>query len=395
MTDLLVSKNTPFEAQNPVDFDTAAYAKVDSLCQGIIDNGNTPGVVLLIGLGDEILMRKAYGNRMVQPHQETMTIDTVFDLASITKASATASAVMLLVQDGVLSLDDPVVKYLPALKREDMPDITIKQLMTHTSGLTQYTNYQNLLENYGSGPNLFGLFKAIAAEERIGAPGEKYQYSCLNFQILSRIVHEVIGMNMEKFLRARLWDPLGMKETTFYPTEEMVARCAPTKFDEKEFRRGRINDNLAFYSICEAYAPGNAGVFSTADDMRIFVRMMLNGGVLDGVKIFNPEILELMTTNRVPDHIDTPRSCGWVVWNEEEYLTPLNKQPENCCLGHSGYTGTIIWMDKYSKAYVIMFTNCVYPIDKQANKDEIIRARKSVIRLVLDHLKVYEEYKGG
>jgi CubicO group peptidase (beta-lactamase class C family) len=123
--------------------------------------------------------------------------------------------------------------------------------------------------------------------------------------------------------------------------------------------------------------------------------MMLNGGVLDGSEIFKPEIWELMTTNQVPGHIDTPRSCGWVVYNEESFITPMNIPPENSCFGHSGYTGTIIWMDKFSKAYVIMFTNCVYPIDKQSNKDEIIRTRKSVIRTVLDHLKVYEEYKSG
>lgn len=378
----------------PGGLDPAAYPIIDELCQGMIDGGHTPGVALLIGRGDQILKRQVYGNRMNEPWVEPMTYDTLFDLASLTKATCTASAVMLLVQDGKIALDASVAKYVPEFDREGKRQITILHLLTHTSGLPAYTSAAYLEENYGPRPNPDALIKRISELDNKYETGKGYVYSCLNYLTLARVAQNVLGHNMDPFLRERMWKPLGMNNTTFYPSATQLPRTAPTIYSEKEgFRRGMVHDPLAYYSVCESYAPGNAGGFTTVDDMSKYARMILNGGSLGGVTIFRPDIWEKITTDQVPEGVDADRSCGWGVWSEGSYATPLNQTPETCCLGHTGYTGTILWMDKLSKAYVIVFTNCVYPVDKKENKDAVIAARRKVIKTVIDHLDLYRDVR--
>lgn len=376
----------------PATLDPAAFPKINQLCQGIVEDGYAPGAVLLIGIGDKVVMRKTYGDRMTTPTTEKMTFDTLFDLASLTKATSTASAVMLLVQDGKIGLDDPVSKYVPEFKDSGKPDITIKQLLTHESGLPAYTNAKTVEEMYGPRPNPEGLIERIAGLDRKADPGKEYIYSCLNYLTLARVVQNVTGKNMDTFLRERMWKPLGMKDTTFFPNKEQTARTAPTIYEKDVMRRGAVHDPLAYYSACDAYASGNAGAFSTVDDMSKYCRMILHGGELDGTRIFRPDVWELITTNQAPVDLEE-RSCGWGVWTSDSYATSLNKTPDTCCLGHTGYTGTIIWMDKLSKAYVILFTNCVYPSDKSENKKGVVNARKKVIATVVDNLDVYKDVR--
>jgi len=373
--------------------DPAAIGKIDALCQGMVDEGFTPGAVLLIGIGDEIAMKKVYGNRMTKPAIEPMTEDTLFDMASLTKATATASAVMLLVQDGRIRLGDPVSQYVPEFQNTGKPDVTIKQILTHVTGFPAYTNAAKLAETYGPRPNPDGLIKQIASLNRVAEPDTKYVYSCLNYLTLARVVQNVAGENMDAFLHRRMWQPLGMKDTTFFPTEEQTARTAPTIYANGQIRRGAVHDPLAYYSACAAYASGNAGEFSTVDDMGIYCRMILNGGKLNGVEVFRPDIWELITTNQAPPGLDE-RSCGWGIWGPDSYATSLNNHPATCCLGHTGYTGTIIWMDKLSKAYVVLLTTCVYPADKEENKNGVIKARKQAISTVIDHLDLYKNVRG-
>lgn len=374
--------------------DPAAIGKIDALCQGMVDEGFTPGAVLWIGIGDEVTMKKVYGNRMTKPAIEPMTEDTLFDMASLTKATATASAVMLLVQDGRIRLSDPLSQYVPEFQNTGKPDVTIKQLLTHYTGFPAYTNAAKLAETYGPRPNPDGLIKQIASLNRVAEPDTKFVYSCLNYLTLSRVVQNVTGENMDAFLRRRMWQPLGMKDTTFFPTEEQTARTAPTVYTDGQIRRGAVHDPLAYYSDCEAYASGNAGEFSTVGDLSLYCRMILNGGKLNGVEIFRPDIWDLITTNQAPPGFDE-RSCGWGIWGSETYATSLNKHPATCCLGHTGYTGTIVWMDKLSKAYVILLTNCVYPADTEDNKNGVIEARKQVISTVLDNLDLYRNVRSA
>jgi len=374
--------------------DPAAYSKIEAICRKVVEDGHTPGLVLLIGRGDKVLFRKAFGYRMNDPTSEPMTVDTLFDLASLTKPAATASAIMLLAQDGRIVLDAPVARYVSEFEREDKRDITIAHLLTHTSGLPAYTSAALVEKDYGPRPNPDGLIRHIAGLPKKYPTGKGCIYSCLNYLVLARVVQNVTGENQAVLLRERLWRPLGMKDTTFYPISEQAARTAPTIHRGQAFRRGEVHDPLAFYSVCPSYAPGNAGCFSTVDDMAKYVRMLLNGGCLKDVRVFQPAIWEKIMTDQT-EPLGAGRTCGWGVTTSTAYSTPLNKKPETCCLIHTGYTGILIWIDKLSKTYVIFFSNCVYPTDDAKHKDAVIKARRQVIRTVLDHLDIYREMPSG
>ena len=373
--------------------DPAAYEKIERLCRKVVEDGHTPGVVLLIGRGDRVLFRKAFGYRMNDPTTEPMTLDTLFDLASLTKPTCTASAIMLLAQDGRISLDASVASYVSEFDCEDKKDITIAHLLTHTSGLPAYTNAALVEKEYGPRPNPDGLIRHIAALPKKYPTGKGHIYSCLNYLVLARVVQNVTGENQAVFLRERLWRPLGMKNTTFYPTAEQIARAAPTIHRDQAFRRGEVHDPLAYYSVCSLYAPGNAGCFSTADDVAKLVRLLLNGGRLKRVRIFEPAIWEKIMTDQTGP-LAAERTCGWGIATGA-YSTALNKTSETCCLIHTGYTGTLIWMDKLSKTYVIFFSNCVYPTDEKGHKDAVIEARRRIVQTVLGHLDIYREAPYG
>lgn len=373
--------------------DPAGLETIDGICQKLVDENKTPGIVLLIGRGDDVLFRRAYGYRMKEPRIEPMTVDTLFDMASCTKATTTASAVMLLVQDGKIALDDPIAKHVPEFVDKKKDALTVLSLLTHCSGLPAYTNVQYLEEKNGARPNPDALIKRIAELPLQGKVGEKYVYSCLNYLVLARVVQNVCGENMSDFLNERLWTPLGMKDTTFYLNKEQISRTAPTIYAKSVLRRGMVHDPLAYYSVNEDYAPGNAGVFSTADDMSRYVRMILKGGSWGRRTIFERATWERITTNQSPATIDTKRSCGWGIWGENAYATPMNQTPETCVLGHTGYTGTLIWIDKLSTCYVIFLSNCVFPADKSETKDAVIQGRRRIISVLLDHLEMYREVR--
>jgi CubicO group peptidase (beta-lactamase class C family) len=372
----------------PNGFDPAARAIIDAEARALVDEGRAPGVVLLVGRGDEVLMREAYGRRYYES-DEPMTFDTLFDLASITKATCTSAAVMLLVQDGRIGLDDPASRHMPEYVGRDKEDITIRQLLTHTSGLAAYTNAARLEADAGPGPNPNALIERIAIEPKAYPTGRGYTYSCLNYLTLARVVQNVTGRNMEEFLRERLWAPLGMKDTTFFPTDEQIARTAPTIRNAAEFRRGDVHDPLAHYAACPEYAPGNAGAFSTVEDMARYVRMLLAGGELEGARVFDRAAWEAITTDQAPPEI-ARRTAGWDVYRQRGYSTALNDSPETLTIGHTGYTGTMIWMDKLSGAYVILFTNCVYPTDSAEDKSAVVAARRRIVRTAIEHLDVYQ-----
>ncbi len=366
----------------------AAFPRIEALCRAMVEDGHTPGIVLLIGRGDRVLFRRAYGYRMNDPTSEPMTVDTLFDLASVTKPTATASAIMLLVQDGKIALDDPVARYVPEFNRPDKKDITILHLLTHTSGLPAYVSADIVEKAQGPRPNPDGLIKHIADLEKKYPTGKGTVYSCLNYLTLARVVTNVTGQPQDVLLRRRLWEPLGMKDTTFRPTAEQIARTAPTIHTTATLRRGQVHDPLAFYSICDTYAPGNAGCFSTADDLARYCRMLLNGGRLGRERIFRRDIWEKIMTDQTLA-VGAHRTCGWGVTTDTAYSTPLNRKPHTCCLIHTGYTGNLLWIDKLSGTYVIFLSNCIYPNDDAKHKSAVIQGRREIVRTVIRSLDVY------
>ncbi len=361
----------------------SALDEAERICHELVRDGHTPGIVLLIGQGDRILMRRAWGRRMTHPAVEAMTEDTVFDLASLTKPTATASAVMFLVQDGRVDPDQPVARYLSEFDRPDKAAITVRQLLTHTSGLPAYTSMDAIQKAYGVRPRPDAVLRRISELPLAYAPGKDHVYSCLNYLTLSHLVTRVTGRSQHVLLRQRLWKPLGMTDTSFFPNRDQYLRSAPTIYNEKEFRRAEVHDPLAWYSASRLIAPGNAGCFGTVDDMSRYVRMILNGGRWEGREIFRPDIWEQITTDQTGD-LGAYRSCGWGIASSDAYRTERNREPGNECLIHTGYTGNLVWIDKHTQTYLIFYSNAVYPDDNKAHKAQVIQARRKIVQTLLE-----------
>lgn len=358
------------------------FPLIDTLMQNSVHNGDLPGVALLIGrcrddAPDQVVHEKIYGNR--KPG-EPLTLDTLFDLASVTKPSFTASAVMFLIQDGRISDEDFAATHIPGFEQQNKGDIKIKHLLTHTSGLPAYTSTSGL----PTGPNADALIGRISGLAKTYTTGAGYTYSCLNYITLARIVENVTGESVTTFLRRRMWDEIGMVDATHFPTSEQIARTAPTSVSES--RRGRVHDPLAYYYTdyaAQNHACGNAGGFMTIRDAARLCRLLLHKGSLYNKQIYRPDIVRRLTTRQ------TDQAWYCYGWGISGYATSLNYTDDTYCLGHSGYTGTYMWMDKLSGFYVVVFTNYVYPDDNADRKSHFQAARRDMFNALLDHIDVY------
>jgi CubicO group peptidase (beta-lactamase class C family) len=367
-------------------------AKLDAIIKQGIAKRKFPGAVLIVGRIPQgsvrnavIVKREVYGARQWLPEEKPMLLDTIFDLASVSKVVGTATAAMLLIQDGKLSLDDKVSKYLPEFAQNGKEAATIRNLMTHTSGLKPYTTVDAIRKDFPNDPPYDALIRHICKLPARQPPGTKVVYSCLNYLTLARINEIVAGETQNSLLQQRVYRPLGMKDTTYVLTDEQKARCAPTTKVGDKFLQGEVHDPLAHFYGWTEHTPGNAGLFSTADDLAKYAEMILNDGTYRGKKVFEPATIELMTSRQTPPNIKSLRGLGWGIYSQPPYCTNLNKTPENFCLGHTGYTGTYIWLDKYSKTFIVFLTNRVHPDDK-TSVDEY---RKNVVKAVLASLDVY------
>ena len=296
-----------------------------------------------------------------------MTEDTVFDLASLTKPIATAMSIMLLVEDGKLKLDDPIAKYLPAFARNSTESITIAELLTHVSGFIA----DNPEKDYESGRET--AWKNLFALEPTQEPGSKFVYSDMNFILLGKIVEKTSGMGLDEFSRKRVFEPLGMKETGFLPGPDQRKRAAPTENRNGQWMMGEVHDPRSYLLGGVA---GHAGLFSTADDLAILARMLLRRGGFGDKTILRPETYTLMTTpHAVPREKGGTgyRTFGWDV------DTPFSKNRgtgfgKTTGFGHTGFTGTSIWIDPPTKTAVIFLSNRVHP----EGKGNVVKVRGDV-----------------
>ena len=267
------------------------FSSVDSIIQQSISAGDIPGAVLLVGHGEKVVYRKAFGMRSLEPQREPMTVDTIFDVASLTKPVATAPAVMLLVQQGKVRLNDPVARYLPEFATNGKQDITIRQLLTHFSGLRPDLDTKTSWQGYDAALAL------AYAEQPIAPPGARFIYSDVNYIVLGELVRRVSGMPLDEFAQKNFLGPLGMVNTRFRPPPEWLARIAPTQYDENgAMLRGVVHDPSARRTGGVA---GNAGLFSTADDLARFAQAMI-----DRKGILNPLIIEKMTHSPAAGDLD-------------------------------------------------------------------------------------------
>ena len=350
-------------AQTPA-LDPARLALIEPLVNETIARGQIPGAVVVAGRGDQVLYRRAFGQRAVRPSPEPMTIDTIFDVASLTKVVATTTAVMALVEDGQLRLGDRVSAYIPGFERYGKSAITIRHLLTHVSGLRPDLDLGVPFEG--------GAEEAIrlAREEvPVARPGDRFIYSDIGFFLLGHIVEVVSKQPLDAFLKSRVFGPLGMADTTFLPPPALQGRIAPTEgcapmawpcsTPGAPMLRGVVHDPTARRMLGVA---GHAGLFSTGDDLATFARMVLAGGSFQGVRVLSPLTVAAMMRPATPETLRPVRGLGWDIdtsfSSNRGDLLPVGS------FGHTGFTGTSLWIDPLTRIFVIVLSNRVHPIGK-------------------------------
>jgi uncharacterized protein YbbC (DUF1343 family) len=311
-----------------------------------------PGCVVCIGRRDGIALLKAYGRRAVAPADEPMTTDTVFDLASITKPVATATAVMRLVEEGRLRLSDPVATHIPEFAAAGKEKLSVHDLLTHQSGLIA----DNPIGDYADGPD--AAFERIWKLAPLHPAGEKFIYSDVNFIVLGRLVERITGESLDAFTTRVTFAPLGMTETGYRPAAALRGRCAPTEERDGGWMRGDVHDPRCWKLGGVA---GHAGLFGTATDLARYATMMLADGSLDGARVLAAPTVATMTRGwRIPG--GGVRGLGW------DKRSPLSSNRGDllteAAFGHGGFTGTALWIDPGLDLYVIFLSNRVHPDGK-------------------------------
>ncbi|MBC8103992.1 MAG: beta-lactamase family protein, partial [Cytophagales bacterium] len=311
--------------------------------------GGIPGAVLLIARRGAVALHRSYGFAGLRPAPRPMALNTIFDLASLTKPVATATAVLKLIEAGTVELDAPVARYLApfALAGGDRADITIRHLMTHGAGFPAGGAY------FGKTRTTDQIVREIANSRRIAKPGERFLYSDFSFITLGAVVESVTGRSLRDFSRDAFFAPLGMRDTDFLPGPGASARCAATTSgDDTEETRGKVHDPT---SQALGGVAGHAGLFSTADDLARFCQMLLGGGERNGVRILRPETVRLATTRQSP-FIGNDRALGWDL--ESAYSIRGSFPPGS--FGHTGFTGTSLLIDPRTQTVLILLTNAVH-----------------------------------
>ena len=324
-------------------------SEIDAAIQQTIAEKGCPGGVLWIEHRG-VTYHKAYGSRSLVPEVAPMTEDTIFDLASLTKVVACTPAVMLLVERAQLSLDDKVQKYIPEFTSQGKDAITVRQLLLHISGL------RGDIETTSDWHGQAAAIDKACQEHLLSPPGTRFHYSDINFFLLGEIVQRVSHQPLQEFVEREIYQPLKMIDTGYLPSAGKLNRIAPTEVVRGKPFRGVVHDPTARHMGGVA---GHAGLFTTAADLARYARMLLNQGELDGSRIFKPETVELMTSVQTPDSLPARRGLGWDI--DSGYSAPRGKLFPLGSYGHTGWTGTSIWIDPFSQTFVVFLSNRNHP----------------------------------
>lgn len=350
-------------------------AQIDRAVQAAIERKETLGAVALVARKGRIVYRKAFGNRALAPAREPLTLDTIFDLASLTKIVGTATSIMILVERGKLSLADPVAQHIPEFGRFGKERVTIEQLLTHRAGFVPDNDISDYVGAIDPLEKIYDL-------RLIYEPGTRFLYSDVGPIVAAEIVRRVSGMRIDEFARKNIFEPLGMRDT-FYGTGNPkleseistrlpASRIAPTEMREGRWMRGEVHDPRSYEMGGVA---GHAGIFSTADDLAVFCQMILSGGRYAGARILAPYTIERMVSARAMPGSQM-RGIGWDVntsfSSNRGDLFPVGT------FGHTGFTGTSMWLDPASETFVILLTNRVHP----DGKGNVTRLRSYVASIV-------------
>lgn len=393
---LAFALSTTAFAQTKLDatFDPAKLQEIDQTIEKGIADHRLPGAVYHLERNG-VAYEKVYGHRALVPKEEPMTADTIFDMASLTKVTATTPSIWLLIQKGKVHLDDPLSKYIPEFKGGWRDEVTIRELLTHTSGLRPDLILDERWTGYDE------TIRRAIAEEPLQRPGYVFRYSDVNFELLGEVVRRVSGLRLDRFAEKYVFQPLKMNDTRFRPctpqpepkvNEEPTGsvsgslrpvgspgmpkgpmpvvpcksnlpvsdRIAPTEaLPGGTMLRGVVHDPTARRMDGVA---GHAGLFSTVHDLSRYARMLLNGGTLDGVKLFDPDTVELMTSVISPPNVAVRRAGGFDL--DSAFSRPRGDVFPLGSYGHTGFTGGILWIDPYSKTFYILLSNRVHPNGK-------------------------------
>ena len=350
-----------------VGMSSKRLAQLDEVIETSIAQEETPGAVVLVARQGRIVYRKSFGHRALIPHQEAMTLDTLFDVASLTKVLATATSILILVEEGKVSLTDRVSQYLPPFAQKGKDPITVVQLLTHYSGLRADLDLDQPWEGYETAIEL------AFQEKPISPPGEQFIYSDINYIVLAEMVREVSGQTLNEFAAKRIFLPLGMTKTRFLPPPQVHDQIAPTDFRDGQLLRGVVHDPT---TARMGGVAGHAGVFSTVEDTAIYAQMILNGGLYNGVLILSPLSVLQMTTPQSPVGATDWRGLGFDI--RTPFSGPRGDLFPVGSVGHTGFTGTSLWIDPVSEVFVILFTNRVHP----DGEGSVISLRKRVASVV-------------
>jgi CubicO group peptidase (beta-lactamase class C family) len=326
-------------------------AEMDAAILGAIASNKCPGGVLWLE-HEGVAYHKAFGNRALVPEREPMTEDTIFDAASLTKVVACAPAVMILVERGQVQLDAPVKTYLPEFTGDGRDEITVRQLMTHVSGLPP--DVETKTDWHGRDE---AVRKACVVQLQ-SKPGTVFKYSDINFFLLGEIVQRVSRTPLEVFVRREIFGPLKMRDTGYLPLPEKLPRIAPTEVVAGRPYRGMVHDPTARHMGGVA---GHAGLFTSASDLARYARMLINLGELEGVRVFKPETVHLMTSVQTPPEISAKRGLGWDI--HTSFSGPRGDIFPVGSYGHTGWTGGSLWIDPASKTFVIFLSNRNHPTE--------------------------------
>ncbi len=326
------------------------FTQVDEIIQLAIKDSAFPGAVVLVSKEGKIIYEKAFGHLTYDDTSAAVTINTIYDIASLTKVIATTTAVMICYDKNLFSLDDPVEKYLPEFSQNGKEKVTIKNLLLHNSGLSAFKRFY---KNYSSADELIkDIYKTPLSYE----PGSKTVYSDLGFITLAKIVEQVTGKEFDVFCKEEIFIPLQMNSTFFNPPDSLINKIAPTEYDNYWRHKlvwGEVHDETA--SLLNGVA-GHAGLFSTAKDVSNLLQLLLNSGTFNGHQIIKPATVKLFTT-RYSDK--STRALGWDTKSGEG--SSAGNLFDITSFGHTGFTGTSIWVDPTRELFVVFLTNRVYP----------------------------------
>ncbi|MGO9170128.1 MAG: serine hydrolase [Candidatus Sulfotelmatobacter sp.] len=334
-------------SQTPLD---SRLTVLDPIINDAIAQQQIPGAVVVIGHDGQVVYRKAYGSRAIEPQREAMTLDTVFDCASLTKVVATTTAIMQLWEQGKFRMNDPVVKYLPEFGQNGKQDITIRQLLVHYSGLPEDLD---LIKKWEGKDTAYHMAFEIVPDR---APGSAFVYSDINFVVLGALVEQLSGESLDAYAAKHIFEPLGMKETRYIHPPSWEPRIAPTEEDENHHMlRGVVHDPTARRMGGVA---GHAGLFSTGDDLAVFAQALLDGGR----GILTSATVAKMTAPQQPVNGTAVRGFGWDI--DSPFSTNRGELLPVGSYGHTGFTGTSLWIDPATKTYIVLMTNAVHIKDK-------------------------------